>query len=228
LRTSIEHKTPLTPTGKTAWRALVKPDALPEELRGPWTGLWMAPNAHLVHYPVRAGKLINVVAVIEERWAKKEERWTCDADANTLTAIFEKWDPRIAGIVAAADDWRKWTLYDMPPLKRWMKGTALLVGDAAHPVPPFLAQGGALAIEDAVVLARTLERCNGDVWDGFVEYEKVRIERTARMRYESRKMGNIYHMGGLSRRVRNFLLSRSSEEKLLQNFDWIYSFNALA
>ena len=213
-------------TEKTAWRALVDPQALPEELQGPWTGLWLSPYAHLVHYPVNGGKAINVVAVITERWMAARG-WDLEADPGQLLPVFGKWDPRLRHILESAGGWRKWALYDLPPLRRWTRGTATLLGDAAHPVTPFLAQGGAMAIEDAAILARQLRRHDGDAVEAFYQYEYARIERTARMRYESRRMGGTYHMSGLFRRARDFVLRRKTPEALLERFDWLYGFDAL-
>lgn len=213
-------------TERTAWRASVKPSALPDELKGSWAGLWMAPNAHLVHYPVDGGKAINLVAVVRERWVAGEG-FCQDADPDHLLPHFGKWDTRLRGILAAATGWRKWLLYDVPPLRRWSMGAVTLLGDAAHPMPPFLAQGGAMAIEDAVILSRRLAAHGCDPLDSFHLYENDRIERTARMRFESRKMGDIYHMRGLKRRARDFVLSRRSPDALLQKFDWLYRFDAL-
>lgn len=227
LRNEIDRSAVLAMTDNTAWRTLVDPAVLPDEMQGPWTGLWMAKNAHLVHYPVRGGKAINLVAVISERWVKKDRGWACDADPDVLLPHFERWDKRLYDILASAESWRKWTLFDLAPLKRWSMGAVTLLGDAAHPIPPFLAQGGALAIEDAAVLARTLEHYDGDIWRALPEYEIARIGRTARMRYESRRMGNIYHMSGLSRRVRDFILRRRRNDALLKKFDWLYGFDAL-
>ncbi len=227
LRNEIDGSGFLAMTDNTAWRTLVDPAVLPEELQGPWTGLWMAKNAHLVHYPVSGGKAINVVAVISERWKAKEKGWACDADPDALLPHFQSWDKRLYDIVASAESWRKWTLFDLPPLRRWSMGAVTLLGDAAHPISPFMAQGGALAIEDAAILARTLAHYGGDVWAALPEYENARIERTARMRYESRRMGDVYHMSGLARRVRDFMLRRRSGEVLLKKFDWLYGFDAL-
>lgn len=215
-------------TERTAWRATLKPDDLPEELRGAWAGLWMAPNAHLVHYPVDAGEAINLVAVVRECWIAVEEGWSRDADPDHLLPHFEKWDERLRAMLAAATGWRKWLLYDFPPLRKWTFGAVTLLGDAAHATPPFLAQGGAMAMEDAAILARTLAAHGGDPLDSFHLYENARIERTARMRFESRRMGNIYHMRGLSRRGRDFVLRRRPPEALLKKFDWLYGYDALA
>lgn len=226
LRSKIDDKAQTGFTGKTAWRTLVDPEVLPSEFHGPWTGLWMAGNAHLVHYPVKAGKAINLVAVIEDRWYAREG-WNEEADPAALEKPFKRWDPRIAEIIAAGKAWRKWSLYDLAPLRRASRGTALAIGDAAHPIPPFLAQGGALAIEDAAVLARLLAADPDDAIETFNKFESERIARTARMRFESRRMGNIYHMRGLSRRVRDFVLQRRSPEALLARYDWIYGYDAL-
>lgn len=99
-----------------------------------------------------------------------------------------------------------------------------MIGDAAHPVLPFLAQGGGLAIEDAAVLVKILTAHDGDPWRAFRDFEKTRIGRTSRTSYESRKMGNIYHMGGVMRLARNFVLRRQSPNSLLQRLDWLYQY----
>jgi len=225
LRNLVDPTAILSVTGKTAWRATLDPGALPDELQGPWTGLWMAPNAHLVHYPVSGGKLINLVAVIQERWTA-QEGWNLEADPEILKTHFLKWDSRIRAIIETAQNWRKWTLYDLPPLRRSAKGNVTLIGDAAHPIYPFLAQGGGLAIEDAAILANHISAYKSDVVEAFVEFENQRISRTARTRYESRKMGQIYHMSGMSRKLRDYILRRRSPESLLGKFDWLYGFDA--
>lgn len=226
LRRQVCETAAMVYTDKTAWRANLDPDALPREISGPWTGLWMAPNAHLVHYPVAGGKTINVVAVVDERWTAGEG-WSQQADRDFLLSHYVKWDPRLRDILSAATGWRKWLLYDVPPLRRWTRGTVTLLGDAAHPMMPFLAQGGAMAIEDAAILARLLTLHGGDPVEAFHRFEIARIERTAKMRYHSRRMGQIYHMSGLSARIRDYVLRRRTPEALLHKFDWLYGFDAL-
>ncbi len=226
LRAHIDPSAALQFVDHTAWRTLIDPSALPEDLRGPWVGLWMARNAHLVHYPVRAGGAINVVAVIRERWARLPG-WDVAADRDVLLDAFASWDKRLRDVLASAEQWRKWALYDLPPLARWTRGTATLLGDAAHPVMPFLAQGGAMAIEDAAVLARLVADCEGELWRAFETFETARMERTARMRQESRRTGAIYHMSGPAKWARDWTLRRRSADALLGRFDWIYRFDAL-
>jgi salicylate hydroxylase len=224
LRRQIDRGATLSFAGKTAWRTLMEPEDLPGQLQGPRTGVWLSNNVHLVHYPVRGGKKINVVAVVNERWGGRTEGWNQEADPQLLMPAFEKWDERIAQFVNSGTSWRKWSLYRMPPLRAWTQGSATLIGDAAHPMLPFLAQGGAMAIEDASVLTRILAEHDDDPWRAFRHYETARIERTARTAYESRKMGNIYHMGGVLRLARNFIMRQRSPQSLLKKFDWLYQY----
>lgn len=225
LRPQIDAGAALQFTGKTAWRTLVNRDDLPEPLRGPWTGLWLGKNAHLVHYPVCGGEKINVVAVTGERRGEGTEGWNQEADPQSLLACFESWDDSIAHIVRSGARWRKWSLYYQPPLRTWTQGSVTMIGDAAHPVLPFLAQGGALAIEDAAVLVKVLKEFGGNPRYAFRQFERVRIERTARTGYESRRMGAIYHMGGVLRLARNMVLRRQSPDALLKRLDWLYRFD---
>lgn len=225
LRPHIDAGAKLEFTGKTAWRTLIDPEKLPEQLRGPRTGLWLSKTAHLVHYPVCGGNKINVVAVVDERWGGRAQGWNEAADPQALLPYFEPWYEPIANIPQSGKTWRKWSLFFQPPLRTWTQGSITLLGDAAHPVLPFLAQGGGLAIEDAAVLSKILLEHDGDPWRGFREYEKARIDRTARTSFESRKMGRIYHMGGIMRLVRNFVIRRQSPNSLLKKLDWLYGYH---
>ncbi|MHA1165305.1 MAG: FAD-dependent monooxygenase [Alphaproteobacteria bacterium] len=224
LRPQIDAGAKLEFTGKTAWRTLIDPQDLPEQLRGPRTALWLSKTVHLVHYPVCGGKKINVVSVINERWGGRAQGWNQEADPQALLPYFEPWYDRIADIVKSGSSWRKWSLFYQPPLRAWTQGSVTMIGDAAHPVLPFLAQGGGLAIEDAAVLVKVLVDHDGDPWRAFRHFEKARIERTARTSYESRKMGRIYHMGGVMRLARNFVLRRQSPNSLLKRLDWLYQY----
>ncbi len=225
LRQQIDRGAVLSFAGKTAWRTLVDPDHLPAELQGPRTGVWLSSNVHLVHYPVLGGKKINLVAVVDERWGGRSEGWAQEADPKLLLPAFAKWDKRIENFVNYGTTWRKWSLFHLPPLRTWTQGSVTLLGDAAHPMLPFLAQGGAMAIEDAFVLARVLAEHDDDPWSAFRHFETARIKRTARTAYESRKMGNIYHMSGVLRLARNFVMRRSSPRSVLKKLDWLYQKN---
>jgi flavin-dependent dehydrogenase len=167
-------------------------------------GLWLGPRAHLVHYPVRGGEELNVVAVAEG--GVGSQGWNQAGDASVLASRFDRWTKDARSLLERAPGWRSWSLYRLtPPLRRWSAGAIALLGDAAHPVLPFLAQGAALAIEDALALAASMRR-----------------PRAARVRRLSRRFGRIYHLGGPMRLARNFMLERRNEKEALKSFDWLY------
>jgi len=209
-------------SGKTAWRALLDISALPPRFQTPAVGLWMAPNAHLVHYPVRGGKALNLVAVINERWV--EQGWNAPGRPDEIRAHFRDWPGDIKTLVMSAETWRKWSLMEMPRLTSWSSGRAVLLGDAAHPTLPFLAQGAAMAIEDADALARALATQSCSLEHALMNYQLLRRERAAAVQSASRRMGRVYHLSGFAARARNMVLSASRPEKLLRRYDWLYRF----
>lgn len=224
LRDHVDEGAELTFAGKSAWRTLLDAEAVPEPVRAPWTRLWMGPKAHLVHYPVCGGSKINVVAVIDDPTEHPDD-WQRDADSDHLLPAYEGWNVEVAELVRTGEGWRKWSLYSMPPLRNWTLGRVCLLGDAAHPVLPFLAQGGALAIEDAAVLANIVAGTGLSNLDAaFRKYEGERIARTARTSYESRKMGRIYGLSGLAASARNFVLRYRKPAALRKRYDWLYGF----
>src|SRR5215471_828266 len=182
--------------GHTAWRALAPADALVSELRAPVVNLWLGSSAHLVHYPVRGGSLINVVAIIRDEW--REAGWTAPAEGAEILARYpaSMWSQAARAILAAPRLWQKWALYDRAPLAHWGQGAVTLLGDAAHPMLPYLAQGAAMAIEDAAVLAQRLAEVPNDPADAISRYERQRRRRTARAQRGARRNGTVYHMGG--------------------------------
>ena len=120
------------------------------------------------------------------------------------------------------ENWRCWSLFRLKPLRRWSNGRVALLGDAAHPVLPYLAQGAALAIEDAVALAASLKACGGDPASAFPLYEALRMRRAARVQAQAARFGRIYHLRGPAALARNFVLKRRRPETLLRGFDWLY------
>ena len=206
--------------GQTAWRAILPRASLPSPFDAPVVGLWLGPGAHLVHYPVRGGKELNLVAVVEGGSA--ERGWDRRGDEAALLARFAHWAKSPQSLLVMADGWRAWSLYRLPPLRRWSAGRIGLLGDAAHPVLPFLAQGAALAIADAVTLAECVEACVTDPELAFFRYEALRRKRAARVQQLSARMGRIYHLGAVGRIARNAVLQRRRPAKLLSFFDWLY------
>ena len=207
-------------TGATAWRAILPRGNLPSPFDAPVIGLWLGPRSHLVHYPVRGGRDLNIVAVTEG--GAELQGWNQTGSAETLLAGFTRWTKDSKSLLERATGWRSWSLYRLTGLRRFSEGRIALLGDAAHPVLPYLAQGAALAIEDAVTLAACIEAWPGDPPAAFRRYEGLRRPRVARVQRLSRRFGWLYHLRGPLRPARNLILERRSEERALQRFDWLY------
>ena len=206
-----------------AWRALVPARRLPAPFRDPIVRLWLGHGGHLVHYPVAGGADINVVVIFSDAW--ESEDWSGTVDAAKLPEIFGGWGEVPRGVLTAAREFRRWALYDLPALSRWGDGAVTLLGDAAHAMLPFLAQGGAAALEDAVVLGRRLGGTN-DVVAALRAYERERGSRTRRMQSASRLTGLFYRMGGPLAFARNFGLRAIGGEYVVRRNEWIYRYDA--
>jgi 2-polyprenyl-6-methoxyphenol hydroxylase-like FAD-dependent oxidoreductase len=210
-------------TGVTARRALVPRHDLPSPFDAPNVGLWLGPGSHIVHYPVRGGEMLNVVAVTQGGSAR--EGWNQMASDETLLAGFARWAKDSKSLLEQASSWRGWPLYDLVGRGRWSVGRVALLGDAAHPLLPYLAQGAALAIEDAATLAACITSQPGDPVKAFARYEELRRPRAERVARVSRRFGRLYHLRGPLRLARNFILERRSEERALPRLDWLYRQN---
>ncbi len=210
--------------GKTAWRAVVPADAAPPVFHHDAIGLWLSPGAHLVHYPVAGGAQINLVLVIAEPAPESDAQAELRPD---IPSHLTGWPAVIIEFLAAHHGWTRWPLYRMAPLPRWSRKRIGLLGDAAHPLLPFLASGGAMAIEDAAMLASTMAASRGDTQSAFAGYEKARKLRATKVQRRSEWMGRVYHMGGLMRWTRNqVILTRAPEQHLRRN-DWLYGYRAV-
>jgi salicylate hydroxylase len=203
-----------------AWRALVSARDLPPVFSEPVTRLWLGPNAHLVHYPVKGGEQINVVAIFRDRW--RAESWSEPATVAEMPTLFERWSYMPRDLLTAAKSFQRWALADREPLKQWGEGRVTLLGDAAHPMLPTLAQGAGAAFEDALAVARHLSH-RDDPADAFRAYEVERAERTARMQRGARFNARIYHAGGPLRWARDLKL-RWDGERLIDRNAWIYRY----
>ena len=204
----------------TAYRALIPRDAMPEESAWSAAALWMAPGCHLVHYPLRAGRQFNMVAVSTSAW--RGEGWSETASPGEVLAEFGPVCQAIERILKAAGDIRKWALADRPPVSTWSAGRVTLLGDAAHPVLPYLAQGAAMAIEDADHLAECLKHAGGKPEAAFPHYQALRQPRTAKLQKASRFQGDVYHASGLKRLIRNQIMGRQSTDQWYKRVAWIY------
>ncbi|GBD47270.1 FAD-dependent monooxygenase [Methylopila sp. Yamaguchi] len=193
-------------TGLIAHRAVLAAEALPKAFPLTHVSVWLAPSAHMVVYPVRAGREANVVLIGA-------------LGATTPGERVARWAAPARALVAAAPRWTEWPLFDRAPAARLRRGRVALIGDAAHATLPSLGQGAAFAIEDAATLARVIDEGGPDP---LAAYETARIMRAMRLPEASRRQVAIDHMGGLAARARNLALTAAPTSALLRGLDWIY------
>lgn len=220
LRNKIAPGASPRPAGKVAYRCVIPAGDLAPEFAPNAVHIWLAPGAHVVHYPVNAGRDIALVVIADD--TMRERGWDTSASAATVREKVRDYAPPLQTLVAAANDWRCWSLYRMPPLERWSNGRATLLGDAAHPVLPFLAQGAVLALEDAVTLAAALADRRSDVEASLHNYEQARRPRARRVVEASQRNGRIYHMAGAAALARNTTMRLAPPARVMAGFDWLY------
>lgn len=208
---------------RAAWRATVPANTLPTHLTDTVTRLWLGAGAHLVTYPVRGGEAVNIVAVTPDERAV--HGWGLDAAPADLLAHYRGWSADALSLLEAPQNWLRWALFDLDPMPAWGTGRVTLLGDAAHAMPPFLAQGAAQAIEDAMVLAQCLKGAS-NIPAALRQYEALRIPRTARVQKAARGMDRIYHLSGPARMARDLMMRARSGEAVLERYRWIYGWRA--
>ncbi|MFD5914384.1 FAD-dependent monooxygenase [Streptomyces massasporeus] len=223
VRGAVTELSPPTYSGICAFRTIVPARAAPGfALRRAQT-LWLGPGRHFVHYPVAGGQAVNVVA-FAPAGNYTDESWSATATIEEFQAEFADWDPRVTDLITAGGAPGRWAMLDRAPLRRWSRGMITLLGDAAHPMFPFFAQGAAQSIEDAAVLARCLGSNANDPEQGLKRYEAARIERTTRLQEISHARREINHLpDGPEQRARDAALTES--DPLVRN-GWIYGFDA--
>lgn len=216
-------------TGQIAWRALVSTSDLPTGFTQD-THVYMGPNKHIVTYPLRDGKLINVVAV-EERPTWAAEGWNHAGDANELRRLFSGWCGDVTTLLTHIEDPIVWGLFAHPALHSWVKNRVVLLGDSAHPMVPFVAQGACMAIEDAWVLADQLAQMP-DVGTALQNYQNIRKPRTTKVQKTAMKSGRIYHTpnplarGLLQAGMR--ISAKLAPAIMAGHYDWIYDHDVTA
>ena len=222
LRAQLGDRTAPRFAGRGAFRAIVPAAQLSPQGREPVINMWIGPGGHLVHYPVRAGTAVNIIAVCGDRW--QSPAWNTGAERKEVLERFPAtaWAPTARQLLAAPERWQKWALYDREPSTSWGRGPVTLLGDAAHPMLPFLAQGASMAIEDATILARELARSPDDSDAALRNYETTRRPRTARVQRASRRSDFHFHLRQPAAFVRDAMLRASGGERLLARYDWIY------
>lgn len=221
VRTQVLKAPPLQFTGKCAMRAVIPAERLPTELSARDVTIWLRPSAHVVHYPVRAGREIAIVAIFDDK--ALGETWAGSVDLATVAARTATFPDVLRRLLDAPTLWRQWSLYAPTGPIPWIDDRIALLGDAAHPPLPFLAQGGVMALEDAVVLARLLDGASdADVPARLLQYERLRRPRTSRVIETSGRNGRIYHLDGLARISRNAVLKVTPPARLIGSYDWVY------
>jgi 2-polyprenyl-6-methoxyphenol hydroxylase-like FAD-dependent oxidoreductase len=206
-------------SGHIAYRAVLPTADWPKEYRLPKMIVWCGEKTHLVHYPLRRGELFNLVVVFHSD--RYEEGWDTYGDPAELHSRFaDKCEP-VRTLLQKVNAWKMWVLCDRPAIKNWTKGRITLLGDAAHPMLQYLAQGGNMAIEDAVCLANQIEASGNNYEAAFKKYQELRYLRTARVQLMARVFGEIYHASGVNRELRNKLLSDWSRDGSI-DMSWLY------
>jgi len=213
-------------SGHVVYRAVVPAADMPADLRMNAPVVWAGPNCHLVHYPLRGGDQYNLVVTFHSR--EREEWGVTDGSKDEVLSYFEGIHARPRQLLDRPTSWRRWSTADRDPTDRWSDGNLTLLGDAAHPMMQYLAQGACTALEDAVTLAAAAQRLRSE--DGtlpwpevFRLYESARVARAARVVLSVREMGRIYHACGVERLVRNTLWAGRTPDRFYDSLEWLYA-----
>ena len=200
-------------------------DQMPEDLRWNAATLWAGPKCHIVHYPLSGWKVFNLVVTYHTDAPKPVAGQPVPVE--TVRQGFGHVCARARSIIEHGTDWKMWVLCDRDPTDRWIDGRVALLGDAAHPMLQYMAQGACMAMEDAVCLADSLHRTES-VEAGLRTYRDRRVLRTARVQLMSRAMGDqVYHPAGPHAALRNALMSAKSQPQWLDTMEWLYGGNGL-
>jgi 3-hydroxybenzoate 6-monooxygenase len=207
-------------SGHVVYRAVVDRRDFPQDLQWNAASIWVGPNCHLVHYPLRGGEQYNVVVTFHSR---ETEEWSVrEGSREEVQSYFEGICPRARQLIDLPKDWKRWATADREPIAQWNHGRVTLLGDAAHPTLQYLAQGACMAMEDAVTLGEALRVHDNDFARAFDLYQRSRIARTARIVLSAREMGRIFHAKGVERLVRNQLWTDRSPERFYDAMEWLY------
>ena len=207
-------------SGHIAYRAVLKREDVPAHLWNDDVLLWGGEKTHLVTYPLRRGELFNLVAVFHSN--KYDEGWNTFGDIAELNQRFADACPQVKELLGKIETWKMWVLCDREPVKNWSDGRVTLLGDAAHPMLQYLAQGAGQAIEDAVLLREALRFTQGDVAQAFQKYQQARYLRTGRVQLTARFYGDIYHAAGVQRELRNQMFQSGTESAGFAGLKWMY------
>jgi len=225
VRTRVANDGPPRVSGHTTYRSVIPTEAMPEELRWNAATLWAGPKCHIVHYPLSDWKVFNLVVTYHNH--APEPVAGKPVPVEEVQRGFTHICARAQTIIRHGRDWHMWVLCDREPIDRWVDGRVALLGDAAHPMLQYMAQGACMAMEDAVCLADSIARTDS-LDSGLATYRDRRVLRTARVQLMSRAMGDhVYHPAGPHAALRNTLMGARSQEQWLDTLQWIYGGNGL-
>lgn len=214
---------PARVTGHVVYRAVIDKKDFPQDLQWNAASIWVGPNCHLVHYPLRGGEQYNVVVTFHSR--NQEEWGVTEGSLEEVQSYFQGICPQARQLIDLPKSWKRWATADREPIGQWSFGRVTLLGDAAHPTTQYLAQGACMALEDAVTLGEALRVNGNDFLKAFDLYQHSRIARTARIVLSAREMGRIYHAKGVERLVRNDLWKGRTQERFYDAMEWLYGWN---
>ena len=207
-------------SGHVVYRAVIDKRDFPADLQWNAAAIWVGPNCHLVHYPLRGGEQYNVVVTFHSR--DKEEWSVREGSRAEVQSYFDGICAKARQLIDLPKDWKRWATADREPIGQWTFGRATLLGDAAHPTLQYLAQGACMALEDAVTLGEALRVHDNDFSKAFDHYQRSRVARTARIVLSAREMGRIFHAKGVERLVRNDLWKGREPERYYDAMEWLY------
>jgi 2-polyprenyl-6-methoxyphenol hydroxylase-like FAD-dependent oxidoreductase len=207
--------------GHTTYRSVIPTEQMPEDLRWNAATLWAGAKCHLVHYPLSGWKVFNLAITCHnnppEAFAAKP------VTHEEVLEGFKDVHPRAKAIIHHGKDWKAWVTCDRDPVERWVDGHVALLGDAAHPMLQYFAQGACMALEDAVCLADTLAEAPQDFERALEQYRVARLLRTTRVQLQSRELGNhVYHPAGAHALLRNRMIRDMSLENFCDRLTWLY------
>jgi 3-hydroxybenzoate 6-monooxygenase len=214
---------PARVTGHVVYRAVIDKKDFPANLQWNAASIWVGPNCHLVHYPLRGGEQYNVVVTFHSR--KQEEWGVTEGSSEEVQSYFQGICAKARQLIDLPKSWKRWATADREPIAQWSFGRVTLLGDAAHPTTQYLAQGACMALEDAVTLGEALRVNDNDFPKAFALYQRSRVARTARIVLSAREMGRIYHAKGVERLVRNELWKDRTPERFYDAMEWLYGWN---